>query len=92
MVEPDLLLDLDQIREAALVVTENCAELVDHRVIESAVRSTLSFVPSGTTIEISAATLLPACVAVMGLCLLAGLYPALRASRVSPMASMRAGT
>lgn len=58
-------------------------------VVEWAVRSTLSFVPAGTVVEVTPAVLARSCALVVVLCLLAGTYPAWRSAAVSPMTSMR---
>jgi putative ABC transport system permease protein len=56
---------------------------------EWAVRSVLTFVPSGSVVAVTPAILLGSCGVVVALCLLAGVYPAWRSSSVSPMTSMR---
>ena len=48
---------------------------------EWAVRSTLTFVPAGTVVSVTPETLLVSAAAVVGLCLLAGVYPALKSAR-----------
>ena len=57
--------------------------------VEWAVRSTLTFVPSGTVVNITPAILVDSCGLVVILCLLAGIYPAWRSAVVSPMTTMR---
>ena len=56
---------------------------------EWALRSTLTFVPAGTVVALTPEILLGSCTAVVLLCLLAGVYPALKSSLVSPMTSIR---
>ncbi|MCY3735432.1 MAG: ABC transporter permease [Gemmatimonadaceae bacterium] len=58
---------------------------------EWAVRSTLTFVPAGTVVAVTPETVLGSGAAVVGLCLAAGVYPALKSSLVSPLTSTRGG-
>jgi len=57
--------------------------------MEWVVRSTLTFVPSGTVVNITPAILFDSCGLVVILCLAAGIYPAWRSAVVSPMTTMR---
>jgi len=57
--------------------------------VEQVVRSTLSFVPSGPVVVLTPGILLGGSAAVVLLCLAAGIYPAWKSSRVSPMVSIR---
>jgi len=63
--------------------------IVLRRGTEWAVRSLLTFVPTGPVVAVTPAILLGSCTVVVALCLLAGAYPAWRSSSVSPMTSMR---
>jgi len=63
--------------------------LVLRRGMEWAVRSTLSFVPSGAVVTVTPAIFVESAAVVVALCLLAGAYPAWRSSLVSPMRSIR---
>jgi putative ABC transport system permease protein len=56
---------------------------------EWAVRSTLSFVPSGAVVTVTPGIFVQSCAVVVLLCLIAGAYPAWRSSLVSPMRSIR---
>ena len=58
-------------------------------VFESFVRSTLVFVPHGTIVALTPTILIGCAVAVVALCLVAGIVPAWRSARVSPMVSIR---
>lgn len=57
--------------------------------IERGVSSMLTFVPAGGIVTFSPGLLLVTAAAVIPLCLLAGLYPAWRSSRVPPLLSIR---
>lgn len=59
---------------------------------EWAVRATLSFVPSGTVVAVTPTIMIASCGLVIALCLLAGVHPAWRCARVSPLTSMRGAT
>lgn len=57
--------------------------------IEQFARDTLTFVPAGRVIALHGSILLTSAAVVVGLAMLAGAYPALRSSRVSPAESIR---
>lgn len=59
------------------------------RAVEAVMRATLAFVPSGTVVEITLPIILGSSALVILLCLLAGIYPAWKSSKVSPMTSIR---
>lgn len=57
--------------------------------IERGVASMLTFVPAGGVVSFSPSMVLATAAAVLPLCLLAGLYPAWRSSRVPPLSTLR---